>query len=105
MNGTTGFEGVMLDRQVLTLDRCFYDGLNLTTKYTSSIDFGTLILKAIKNNHNYKNRNKNIAIYLDAEKNISFSQESLAEDEINFIENNILKLDFSYSKKFLGELA
>ena len=67
VNGTTGFEGIMFGRPVMTLDRTFYDALGLSTRPASYVDFGATILDLIQSNESEKSHAEKIALFIDAE--------------------------------------
>lgn len=86
VNGTTGFEGIMMGRPVLTLDRTFYDSLGLSVRPYSYLDFGVVILDAIQSYTVDEFRDERIALFIDAEHQVTVDDDAGPCEEINFIQ-------------------
>ena len=91
VNGTSGFEGILLRRPVFTLDRTFYDALSIATRFDSRIDFGTQLLRAIHNPLPYASHyNERIALFMDAEKAVVLPRGSAPEEEVRVIQDKLI---------------
>lgn len=94
VNGTSGFEGIMLDRPVMTLDRTFYDALGLSTRPSSYVDFGSTVLDLINLNNEQNNNPEKIALFIDAEYNATIDNDAdprLDIESIQEVANNLGK--------------
>lgn len=92
VNGTTGFEGLMLKRPVLTLDRTYYDAANLTHSFRNYNDLGRLIIDTINANPEIPDYDDRLALLLDAEKQVTLSDEAAPEQEIDYIQGVLDRL-------------
>lgn len=81
VNGTAGFEGLLLKRPVLTLGRSLYDILDLAHRFDSSIDFGKLILNALSANLISEDYDTKLAIFLDSGKELGLLESATPEEE------------------------
>lgn len=89
VNGTSGFEGIMLQKPVLTLDKTFYDGLNIAKTISNYLDFGLAILNII---HSFKvtsDYDEKIALFLDSENEVTLPDEASPEVELSYIKKVI----------------
>lgn len=89
VNGTTGFEGIILHRPVLMLAHTCYAALGIGSNYTSNVDFGELLLKALEKKANIPDNNEQIALYLDFEKTITIPRTATGEENIMIIESQL----------------
>lgn len=93
VNGSTGLEGLLLKKNVLTLDKTAYDALNMTYKVSDPSQFGDLILKAIKTEARSKDYDQKLALFYDAEREASFPDDADPMDEISHIVKLLNKTD------------
>jgi hypothetical protein len=77
-NGSSGWEGLMLGRRVITLAQTFYDGAGVATKVKDSNDLGGAIVDALATPAVADNakRDQALGCMLDAERETSFSMAS-----------------------------
>lgn len=91
VNGTTGFEGLLLKKKVITLDRASYNITGLTFPYRESGDLGRHILKTLSTRINLLDYEKKLAIYVDSDRETSFPLNSDLIAEINYM-NNLVEI-------------
>lgn len=73
VNGTTGFEALMLEKPVITLSRTFYDVLDLAHKVDDINRIGEVILALLSEPRPCNDSKERIARLMDAEKIATFS--------------------------------
>jgi len=91
VNGMSGFEGILLKRPVMTLDKTFYDVLGYAHSYESSTDLGEAILNCIDEHHIPDDYDDKIALLLDAEKSLILHDEDDPDPEMACIRKLIEK--------------
>ena len=82
VNGTSGFEGILLKRPVLTLDHTFYDALGYAKKFDGKVDLGTLIIDTMRTFRVSDDYDEKIALFLDAEKEVCLPHDAPVTDEL-----------------------
>lgn len=83
VNGTSGWEGILLNKKVLTLDKTNYDPIVNNSYYKNRSSFDSAIMEALSNNK--ISEKSDIALFLDAEKLVSFSDNETSINEIHHI--------------------
>lgn len=83
-NGSTGWEGLLLNRPVITLAQTFYDAPRLTTYVPAPIDLNSTLLGLLRDPQAYDHEDydRRIGWFLDAERETTFP-----EDEDHFEES------------------
>ncbi len=92
VNGTTGFEGVLLQRPVLTLDKTFYDGLECVKKAFAYPDLGAAILDCISSFNVDDQYDEKIALFLDAENEVTIDHSVDPQSEYVYIQSVVNEL-------------
>lgn len=105
VSGTTGFEGLLLKRPVLTLDRTFYDALGYATKFHNNNDLGKLILNVIQNHQVCEDYDEKLALFLDAEKAISLPHDAPVEQELTLIQRACNERNQTEAKKKIHDCS
>lgn len=88
INGTTGWEGMMMKKRVLTLGYTHYQPLDIFMKYSSKYDFGALILKALQSDlvndidFDYK-----LKLFMKAEFDATVSDDAESEEDLKHVLN------------------
>lgn len=100
VNGTSGFEGLMFKKPVLTLDKTEYDVIGFVKKYRDYEDMGTLILDAMTQSVMPSILEQKLGAFLDAERNITFDKHSSPQAEWAFIEKHVINhINFQSEKQ------
>ena len=89
VNGTSGFEAIQLQKPVLTLDRTFYDGLNIAKRANDYPDLGAAMLDTMTSWTVDKTYNEKIALFVDAENEVTLSMDAAPADELFCIQNKM----------------
>lgn len=100
VNGTSGLEGLMLGKKVLTLDKTNYDAIVKTAFYEHYVDLGGAIFDALKEENIVDIQD--LALFVDAERMTTFSDEDTTVDEVHYILEmmNVLQRDKVPEKLF-----
>jgi len=86
-NGSTGWEGLLLKKPVITLEKTFYDVPGLSIQATKPSKLDKYILKALNDVNVYKSNEYDcrLRLFIDAEDETTLSVECNAEDHVQMI--------------------
>ncbi len=102
VNGTTGFEALLLKKPVITLSRTFYDCMSLDKKLNFVDNLGQEILSMLNHYKVIDDYDKRLGLLLDAEFETTLAHDAPPQDEIYFLEN---KLKCIHEKKKLDYMV
>jgi hypothetical protein len=78
-NGSSGWEGMIMGRKVLTLSQTFYDGVDVAAKLTNRDDLARTILDLIRApNPDQAEIDKKLGLIIDAEFQTTFVERDMA---------------------------
>ncbi len=91
INGTTGFEGLLLKKRVMTLDRAFYSRLDdMVSRFDANSDLGATLLELLDSSCNHDDHK--LALFIDAERDTTIEDSADPEVEINYIKGLLTNL-------------
>lgn len=90
INGTSGFEALMLKKPVITLSKTHYDCVSLAKKIKNLDDFGKTILESVYQHSVDSDYDKRLGLLLDADYATSIEHGDNPEKDVEFIKDRIL---------------
>jgi UDP-N-acetylglucosamine 2-epimerase len=86
-NSSTGWEGILLRKPVITLEKTFYDVPGLSVQATKPSELDKYILKVLNDVNAYKSNEYDcrLRLFIDAEDETTLSVECNAEDHVQMI--------------------
>ena len=105
VNGTTGFEGLMLGLPVLSLGKTFYDSApNLHSFYNDTCkDLGQMILRALSDKALPADYDEKLALFIDAERQMTLHSDVGAEENMKYIRSLLGRLNSAKNNLALKE--
>jgi hypothetical protein len=79
-NGTVGWEGLLLDKTVITLDRTFYETTELPINVSRASELDKHIIVALDGNNSFsgKEYDKRLGLFIDSERETILSQKDFS---------------------------